>query len=31
VQARPFDLRDVKLLDGQFREAMERDGGTCTS
>lgn len=25
LQARPFDLRDVKLLDGPFREAMERD------
>lgn len=24
-QARPFDLRDVKLLDGPFREAMQRD------
>jgi len=24
LQARPFDLRDVKLLDGPFREAMER-------
>ena len=25
LQAWPFDLRDVKLLDGPFREAMERD------
>lgn len=25
LQARPFDLRDVKLLDGPFREAMERN------
>ncbi len=24
-QARPFDLRQVRLLDGPFREAMERD------
>lgn len=25
IQARPFDLRDVRLLDGPFREAMLRD------
>ena len=24
-QAQPFDLRDVKLLDGPFRNAMQRD------
>ena len=25
LKARPFDLKEVRLLDGPFRDAMERD------